>query len=232
MINKKQIRIAVVDDHNIFRKGLIKLINAINDSRYFILFEAKNGKDMIFQLDKKALPDIIILDIWMNGMDGFESARWLQEHYPEILVLVMSMIETEDAILRMLRFGVKGYLSKDIETADLATALNALIEKGDYYTGFIAEKLVKSIQSPGSSSEDPKVESSKSSAVKFNDREREFIRYTCSDLTYVEIASKMFLSPHTIEGYRESVFRKADVKSRPGLVVYAIRNNLFNLQIG
>ena len=223
----QQVKIAIVDDHNLFRKGLIKLINGINDKRYFILFEAENGSDLISKLDKKILPDIIIMDIEMPGMNGFEAVSWMARHYPDIRILVISMVESEDAIVRMLKLGVKGYLSKDIETEDLAGALRAITDKGFYYTDFITGKLIHSLQN-GTTTTSKNENNLLQPEIwqRLNQREREFINHACSEMTYEEIASKMHLSPKTIDGYREAIFRKTEVKNRVGLVLFAIRNKL------
>ena len=95
----QQIKLAIVDDHKLFRKGLITLIGMAYKNNYLILFEAGSGKEMMSKLDKKALPDIILMDIDMPDMDGFETVAWLQQHYPQIAVLVVSMIEKEEAIV-------------------------------------------------------------------------------------------------------------------------------------
>ena len=227
--NNQQIRIAIVDDHNLFRKGLVKLINAINDKRYFILFEAKDGTDMISKIDHKALPDIVLMDIEMQGMNGFECVHWLQNTYPDILILVISMVETEDAIIRMLKLGVKGYLSKDIETEDLAAALLAITNKGYYYTDFITGKLIGSLRTSKTVADDEQAINKAEVWYKLTEKEREFLGLACSELTYDEIAKKMFLSPRTIEGYREAVFKKLNVKNRVGMAIVAIKYKLVTI---
>ena len=230
MISGQQVKIAIVDDHNLFRKGLVKLINAIGDKRYFILFEAKDGAEMIAQIDRKALPDIVIMDIEMRGMGGFEAVHWLRNNYPDILILVVSMIDSEDAIIRMLKLGVKGYLSKDIETEDLAAALKTLTQKGYYYTDFITGRLISSLQSAGHGEQAGDRPVFKPEVWhKLNEREREFINHACTEMTYEEIAGRMYLSPKTIEGYREAVFRKMNVRNRVGLVIAAIKHKLVTL---
>ncbi len=230
MISSQQVKIAIVDDHNLFRKGLVKLINAIGDKRYFILFEAKDGAEMIAQIDRKALPDIVIMDIEMRGMGGFEAVHWLRNNYPDILILVVSMIDSEDAIIRMLKLGVKGYLSKDIETEDLAAALRTLTQKGYYYTDFITGRLISSLQTAGHGEQAGDRPVFKPEVWhKLNEREREFINHACTEMTYEEIAGRMYLSPKTIEGYREAVFRKMNVRNRVGLVIAAIKHKLVTL---
>ncbi|MEQ9412819.1 MAG: response regulator transcription factor, partial [Cyclobacteriaceae bacterium] len=108
------IKLAVIDDHKLFRKGLISLIEMVSQD-YSILFEADNGRDLQLKIDKSNPPDIVLMDVNMPSMDGIESVQWLKEHYPEVKVLVVSMIEKEEVIVKMLKLGVKGYLCKDVE---------------------------------------------------------------------------------------------------------------------
>lgn len=218
MPHEQPTKLALVDDHTLFRKGLISLIKMV-DVNYQILFEADNGLDLKEKIDKDDLPDLIIMDVNMPDMDGFASVEWLNENYPQINILVLSMIEKEDSIIRMLKLGVKGYLSKDVEPKELGEALDAILKKGFYYTDFITGKLVHSIQH-----EDKKLLSEKFKQI--SDREREFLKYACTDLTYNEIASKMFLSPKTIDGYRDALFNKLKVKNRVGLALFAVSNGI------
>ncbi len=220
---KQQPKLAVVDDHKLFRKGLISLIEMV-DSNYRILFEADNGLDMQNKLQPDDLPDLILMDVNMPGMDGFEAVTWLNEKYPLVKVLAVSMVEKEESIIRMLKLGVKGYLSKDVEPKELGEAISAVLNKGFYYTDFITGKLVHSLQN-GQQGEDVRSEALKL----MNDREKDFIKLACSELTYNEIAGIMFLSPKTIDGYRNSLFEKLKVKSRVGLALYAVKHGLVQL---
>ncbi len=216
-------KLAVVDDHKLFRKGLISLIEMV-DSNYSIIFEADNGLDMQNKLQPDILPDLILMDVNMPGMDGFETVAWLNEHYPMVKVLAVSMVEKEESIIRMLKLGVKGYLSKDVEPKELGEAIHAVLNKGFYYTDFITGKLVHSLQNVQQG------EDLRSEALKLmNDREKNFIQLACSELTYNEIAGIMFLSPKTIDGYRNSLFEKLKVKSRVGLALYAVKHGLVQL---
>ena len=131
------------------------------------------------------------------------------------------MVEKEESIVHMLKLGVKGYLSKDVEPQVLGEALNAIMNKGFYYTDFITGKLVHALNNNNNS------DKVKTDAMRLmNDREKEFLQLACSELTYNEIAAKMFLSPKTIDGYRNALFEKFNVKSRVGLVLFAIKNGL------
>jgi DNA-binding NarL/FixJ family response regulator len=215
------ITLALVDDHTLFRKGLISLIEMVGN-HYSILFEADNGNELQQKISASKQPDIILMDINMPGMDGFASVQWLNEHFPLVKVLIVSMIEKEETIVRMLKLGVKGYLCKDVEPKELGEALHAIMNKGFYYTDFITGKLVHSLQYP--------TETNSSKAINLmNDRERTFLQLACSEMTYNEIAGKMFLSPKTIDGYRDSLFEKLQVKSRVGLALYAVKHGLVQL---
>lgn len=216
----EKIKLAVVDDHKLFRDGLAELINGF--SEYTVIIEADNGKDLIAQLEKKGVPDIILLDINMKEMDGFETAEWLNAHYPDIKILVLSMYENDNAVMRMIKAGAKGYVLKDIRKKELELALRSLVMKGYYYTEMVTAKLIHMIHAmeagkPGRSAPD---------AAVLSTRELEFIKLACTELTYKEIAEKMCVSVHTIDGYRDALFEKLQLKSRIGLALYAIKNKL------
>lgn len=225
---KPPVKLAIVDDHNLFRKGLITLINlADKREEYLVVFEAENGQDMMKKLDKKAIPDIILLDIDMPDMNGYEAIAWLQKHYPQVAVLVVSMVEKEESVVRMVRLGAKGYLSKDIEVDDIHGALKALSQKQYYYSDFLTGKLIDSILR-GTEGDDS-VGAGNKIWRELSEREREFIKFSCMELTYEEIAGNMFVSPKTVDGYRSSLFAKFGVKTRVGLVVFAIKNGLVSI---
>ncbi|MFN8888097.1 MAG: response regulator [Cyclobacteriaceae bacterium] len=221
MLTQPTVNLALVDDHKLFRKGLISLIELVS-TKYHILFEADNGINLQQKIDSKKLPDIILMDVNMPKMDGFASVEWLTEKYPSIKVLVVSMVEKEETIVRMLKLGVKGYLCKDVEPKELGEALEAVNNKGYYYTDFITGKLVHSLQN-GNAEKQKELEINP-----INNQEKQFLELACSELTYAEIADKMCLSPKTIDGYRNSLFEKLKVKSRVGLVLFAIKNRMVN----
>lgn len=216
------VSIAIVDDHTLFRKGLIRLIELVG-SNYRVLFEADNGKDLQQKLSSFPSPDIILLDINMPHMDGYQTVQWLSVNHPLTKVLVVSMIEKEETIVTMLKLGVKGYLGKDVEPAELSEALNAVINKGYYYTDFITGKLVHSLQLGN------EVNGQNGRLPAMNDRELDFLKLACSELTYNEIAAKMFLSPKTIDGYRNALFERLNVKSRVGLALWAVKHGVVKL---
>lgn len=215
MINS--VNIGVVDDHKLFRSGLISLIESL-DSNYNVTVEANNGKEFLDFLALNQPPiDILLLDGNMPIMDGYETAEYLQKNHPAIRVLIISMNDDEESIVRMLRLGVKGYIGKDVEPQELREAITSIINKGFYYTDYLTGQLIRSIQFPVIENELHSI---------LTDQERVFIRLACSEFTYVQIADKMCLSPKTIDGYRAAVFEKLNLKSRVGLAMYAIKMGL------
>lgn len=209
--------IVLVDDHALLRNGLAELVKSLGHT---VLFEADNGKDFISKLNKKLLPDIILMDINMPQMDGFETALWVKSNYPDVKVLALSMYDNETSIIRMLKAGARGYILKDSEPIELKSAINALIEKGVYYSELVNGKLIHAINNMGDQTDNLKKLSP------LNERETDFLKYACTELTYKEIADKMFVSPRTIDGYRDALFEKLGVKTRVGLVMYAIKHGI------
>jgi two-component system, NarL family, invasion response regulator UvrY len=215
MMDTPPVSVALVDDHNLLRSGLANLIRGFKG--YTVLFEAENGQDLIRQLAASRLPDIVLLDIQMPVMDGYMTAKWLKDHYAQVKVLALSMYDNDTAIIRMLRNGARGYVLKDIDPSELHTALDAIRTRGFYYSDVVTGRLVNSLQ--------PKEEPDRTarSLIQLTGREMEFLTLICSELTYKGIAVKMGLSPRTVDGYRDTLFDKLHMKSRVGLVMYAIR---------
>ncbi|MFT3825862.1 MAG: response regulator transcription factor [Chitinophagaceae bacterium] len=220
-MQKAKASVAVVDDHVLLRNGLATLIRSLD--KYAVLFEAANGKDFIQQLKPKYLPDIVLLDINMPEMDGYETALWLKRNYPEIKVLALSMYDNENAIIRMMKNGAKGYILKDIDPLEFRQALDSLIRKGFYYSEMVTGKLIHAVNTmdePGQTIQ---------KLVTLNEREIDFLKLACSELTYKEIADKMYVSPRTVDGYRDTLFEKLSIKTRVGLVLYAIKNGIVSV---
>lgn len=211
-------KLVLVDDHVLLRNGLAGLVKNLGHE---VLFEASNGKELIKKLNPNLLPQIVLMDINMPEMDGYESAYWLKANYPEIKVLALSMYDSENAIIRMLKNGTKGYILKDSDPSELQEALAALMDKGFYYSELVSGKLVNAINAMDA--EGP------ANVVRLNEREISFLKWTCTELNYKDIAEKMFISPRTVDGYRDALFEKLKAKSRIGLVIYAIRNGIVDL---
>lgn len=213
----ENINIAVVDDHKLFRSGMANLIQNIN-SRFTVVCEADHGKHFLEQLDTQIIPDLALVDINMPVMDGFQTVKALKEKYPEMKLLVVTMNDDDTSLLKMLRLGIKGYISKDVEPEELERSIVDMVEKGFHYTEQMTSQLIGTINGD-------KSELEKQDAL--NAKEMRFIELACSEDTYERIADQMCLSVKTIDNYRASVFEKLGVKSRVGLVMYAMQNGLY-----
>ena len=210
--------IALADDHVLLRNGLANLLRELD---YDVLFEADNGKDFLEKLKDHHAPQIALMDINMPGMDGYQTTLHLKQHFPEIKVLALSMYDDENAIIRMLRNGAKGYILKDSDPAELKNALQALLHKGFYHSDLVTGKLIHTINNM----DEPEHATIKS-VLGLNPKEIEFLKLVCTEKTYKEIADEMHLSHRTIDGYRDNLFEKLEIKSRVGLVLFAIKNGI------
>ncbi len=216
--SSKQFQVAIADDHTLLRKALAKLIGSFED--YAVLFEADNGKEIKKKINEHFVPDLILLDVNMPEMDGFETAAWLNKNYPKIKVLALSMFSDERTIIRMLRQGARGYIMKNIDPEELKKALDSVMKKNFYLSEEISGKIISGLHKDADRFEEP---------PSLTQRERDFLRLICSEITYKDIAAKMFVSPRTVDEYRNSLFEKLKVRSRVGLVMYAMRNGLVEI---
>ena len=209
-------KIVIVDDHLLFSNSLKKLIEGFAD--YLVTKQLVNGKDLVDYLSSESNPpDLILLDVKMPVMDGKATMDWIAQNSPSTKVLVLSMDDDESTIIYMLRKGAKGYILKDIDPSKFKEALENVLHKGFYHSERVSAVLLGEIHKP------------ELNQTSLNDRERTFLDLACSDKTYKEIASEMFLSPKTIDGYRATLFKKLNVKSRVGLAMYAIKNGLVEI---
>lgn len=215
--------IAIVDDHSLFAESLQGLINNFKDFK--VDYIVNNGQELLDKLAyKKYHPDVILLDIKMPYMDGVQVMRWLKSNLPEMKVLALSMDDDEKIIIQMLKYGAKGYLLKDIHPDELEYALNEVLNKGFYYTDRVSDSLINSLNL------EPNDSKSKQQAfVNLNEREISFLELACTEKTYREIADEMCISVKTVDGYRESLFKKFGVSNRIGLVIYALKNNMVTI---
>ncbi|RYF85852.1 MAG: response regulator transcription factor [Chitinophagaceae bacterium] len=216
------IKVALVDDHVLLRKGLADLVRGLD---YEVLFEADNGLELETKMNKANPPDIVLMDINMPNRDGFESTCWLKENFPLVKVLALTMYEDEDSVIRMIRNGARGYVVKDIEPQHLKSAIDSVCSKGFYYSDLVTGKLVHSLWD-----KEGNEKSEYNIMNKLNDREIHFLKLAASEMTYKEIAVEMHLSVRTIDGYRDTLFDKLNIKSRVGLVIFAIKHGIVRLK--
>ena len=208
--------VAIVEDHTLLLQAIAEIVMKFENFRVSML--CKNGADLVNKLNvSESRPDLVLMDVNMPVMNGIETTKWLTDNFPEIKVLALTVVEEEHTILRMLRAGARGYLLKDVDKNTLETALNKVMETGYFYSNTVAAVLYNS----SSGKANPE--------IILKNTEIEFLKLLCTELTYKEIADKMFLSPKTIDGYRDTLFIKLNVKNRIGLVLYAIKNDIFIL---
>lgn len=206
--------IVIVDDHVLIAKALRGIISNFVD--FEVLYECENGKELQDKFDNSnAIPNMVLLDISMPIMNGFETALWLKENHPNVLIMALSMQDDDDSVIKMIKNGAKGYLLKNTHPADLEKALKALVTNGYYYPEWAASKVFASLGTPLKTED---------AVITLTDREKEFLKYSVTEMSYKEIAEKMFCSPRTVESYRDNLFEKLELKSRVGLAVYAIKN--------
>ena len=211
--------VALVDDHTMSRKGLAVLINLFPN--YKVLLDVANGREFIDQLQTDRLPDIVLLDIHMPVMDGYATAAWLRANHPEIRVLALSTMDSDSTIIKMIHQGARGYILKDADPKELQVAFEEILAKGYYYNEIVTRKVIQSIHQGG--------QDAANAFPKLTEREMEFLKHACSEKNYQQIANEMYVSERTVDGYRESLFRKFNVTNRVGLVLYAIKNQLVQL---
>ena len=220
MKNSSKYTLILADDHILLRDALANLINNFED--FCVAGVASNGLEVQESIAKGQKADIALLDLSMPGMDGYETARWLKEFHPNIKVLILTMYDSEIALIRMLQAGVRGFLKKDIHPNELRTALLCVAENGYYYSHNTTGKLA------GLFAKNHERNTPMEKSI-LTDIEIEFLKLASTDMTYKEIAQKMHLSPRHIDNYRDTLFEKLDVKSRVGLAIYAVKNGIIQL---
>jgi len=210
------IDIALVDDHKLLRSGLAALVQSFGNCN--ILFEANNGKECLDLLNLGKIPDIILLDINMPIMDGFETSKQLHTNYPNIKVLILTMLDNDYAVVKMLRNGVKGYLLKDSKPEAFKEAINEVYDNGFYINQLVTSKLKLLLNPQLHGFEED-----------LSEKELAFLKLCCTEKSYKEIAIDMNITPRAAEAIRSNLFIKLDTSSRIGLAMYAIKNGIVNI---
>lgn len=213
----KHYKLILADDHILLRDALAKLITGFN--HFTVVASASDGNDVLKAIGQGAVPDIVLMDLNMPNMDGYDTARWLNKHHPSIKILILTMYDSEIALIRLLQAGVHGFLKKDIHPEELHNALLTVASGEYYYSNHVTVKIASLFKQQSDNK-------STLEKVLLNETEIEFLKFACSDMTYKEIALKMNLTPRHVDNYRDSLFAKLDVKSRVGLAIYALRHGV------
>ena len=207
--------VVIVDDHTLLSQAIGAMVD--NFDQFSVLYHCKNGEEMIqkFSDSPKNIPEVVLMDINMPIMNGIETTQWISDHHPDVNVMALSVEDADLTILKMLKAGAVGYLLKDTEKKVLEHALTEVVENGFFHTKNVTNLLMQSISGGAKAT------------VQFKENELTFMKLACTELTYKEIADRMCLSPKTIDGYRDVLFTKLNVKNRVGLVMYAIKNKIY-----
>ena len=212
------INIALADDHTILRKGVSEILSKFADMA--VVIEAGTGKELISKLQSATtLPDICIVDINMPEMNGYETAAEIKKRWPDVKILALSMYDTELNIIKMLRNGANGYVLKDSDPEDLRVAITRICKDGFYHSELVTGRMLNILYDPNGKMN-----------TELSDRELAFLSLCSTELTYKEIADQMCLSPRTIDGYRESLFKKLHITTRTGLAMYAIKAGVVSVK--
>ncbi|HLY71981.1 MAG TPA: response regulator transcription factor [Puia sp.] len=216
------VKVGVVDDHGLFRNAIATLIKS-KPEKYRVVIEAENGMDLIEKLSKlktEDLPNVLTLDINMPEMDGFQTAEWLTVKQPQIKFIALSMFNDKNRIYRMIKNGAKGYITKNASSDEIYEAIDVVANNGVYINDSVSQKLFDAIK---------EYDADQFSKFLLDKRELQFLQLIVSEDTYKEISIKMNLSERTIDGIRNELFEKLNVKSRVGLVLYSIKKGIVNI---
>ena len=215
-VDNTEIKIAIADDHKLVRNGIANLLL----SRGFnVIYQCENGREM-YDFVLKNDVDVVIMDMNMPIMNGWEATSALQKDKPSVKVIGLSMLDDDLSVVKIIRAGARGYLLKDAEPAELVRAVHDVYKNGFYHSDFVSGHLYKSFT--GQDGEGHVLEL-------LSDREMEFLKLCCTEYTYKEIANKMSVSPRTVDGYRDALFTKLESRSRVGLVMSAIKHHIVEL---
>lgn len=213
---KSSIRVAIADDHVLLRNALAALIN--NSGQCKVIFETSNGIELIQKIKEEQEPDVVILDLNMPEMDGYQTASYLQAKHPDVKVLMLTMYDSELILIRLLKAGVRGFMKKDIHPSELLFAVQSVHENGFYYSAQTSSKLAGLFRD--------KDDNPILNRIMLTETEIEFLKLSCTEMTYKEIAAAMKINPRAIDGLRDTLFTRLDIKSRVGLAMYAIKHGV------
>ena len=213
------IKVAIADDHKIFRKGVILSLRPYSAIKF--VQEAENGQELLDGLAASE-PDVVLMDLRMPQKDGIETTKIIAKQYPSIHIIALTMYEDERFVSHMMEIGANGYLLKSADPSEIKRAIIEVATKGYYLNNFVNRILLKK------SHVRTKVIPSLNTEITLNDREREVVRYICMEFTAQEIAQKIDVSPRTVEAIKDRLMERFGAKNTAGLVFFAVKNNLID----
>ena len=213
------IKVAIADDHKIFRKGVILSLRPYHNIKFVL--EAENGEELI-QGVASANPDVILMDLKMPVKDGIEATKYLNKHYPAIRILILTMYEDERFVGHLMDSGANGYLLKSTDPEEIKRAITDVMRTGFYLNNFVNRVLIKKNYAR------QKFNPNLNSEVIISDREKEVLSLVCMEYTAQEIAQKMDISSRTVEAIKDRLMERFGVKNSVGLVFFAMKNSLID----
>lgn len=219
------ISIALADDHQLVRKGIRLLLENLKEFK--VVHEACNGKELIANIEAATThPDLVLIDVNMPVISGQETVKYLRSKYKDLRIIALSVNDQLPVIREMISLGANAYLFKDSSPETFLKVLKEVYSKGFYYD----KQVIDSLLLPEYSSGDNRTKNQIQKMVAdLTERELTFINHCCSEMTYKEIADKMGVSQRTVDGYRENLFDKLNVKSRTGMVLFAVQASIFKI---
>lgn len=211
------INVSIADDHKIFRKGVILSMKSYHNIRF--ISEAENGEELIKEIEKER-PDIVLMDLKMPIKDGIETTKYLNKHYPQIRILILTMFEDERFVGHLMDSGANGYLLKSTEPSEIKQAITDVMTTGFYLNNFVNRVLIKKNYAK------QKFNPNLNNEIVINDREKEVLSLVCMEYTAHEIAQKMEISARTVEAIKDRLMERFGVKNSVGLVFFAMKNSL------
>lgn len=216
-MNIQQIKVAIADDHKIFRDG-IKM--SLKDRDYIrILWEAEDGKDLMHKLKIKQ-PDVLLMDIRMPSVDGINAISLIRKEYEDLKIIIITMYDDQELITKMMEMGANAYLTKTTDPDEIYQAIITCMNDDFYFNDLVNRAVLLKLQHKKT------VRQFYPNPIKFTEKEMNILRHIADDKTTEEISKEVFLSPRTIETIRQKMKEKVGAKTIAGLVMYAMRNKL------
>jgi DNA-binding NarL/FixJ family response regulator len=213
------VQIALLDDHPLFRQGMRYILQSLPFVESVV--EAGTYAELL-ALCRQRLPDVLLLDLQMPGMDGPEVAERLLAEFPGLKIIVLSMFSADKFITQMMKLGARSYLPKDVHQQELTQALEAVLTTGNYFSERVSRALVRGVQQPTRQPTTTLL----TEEVHFTKRELDVLRLICEGRTTAEIAEDLFLSSRTVDGHRQRLLEKTGSPNVASLGVYAVRHGL------
>lgn len=215
-----KIRILLAEDHLVVRNGIKLLLDG--QPNFEVVADVDNGKDAMDKINSGLAVEVIITDLSMNNMDGLQLIKEVSMNYPTIYVIVLTMLDCEQHVLKAFEYGAKGYLVKNIGSEELIFCINHIAKGGRYLSEEVTMGLInKSIAYNRSKTTDVEPLD-----LDLSSRELEVLELLGEGYTNLEISKKLFLSKRTVEGHRQNLIDKTKSKNTPALIKFAVLKGL------